>query len=494
MLFRHSMNMFKYGCAATAGLLLSVAVARGQFNADSTRGDPGRLVASPIDNGTGDWVRTIVGVVESPGAATIRAHIRSFHLGRASYVTLTSVADGDVQWLDVDALARSYNWSAAFNGSAVEVELHVAPGEGGVFVQIDGLRPSGTFQAGDGSIASICGANDDRVAFGDSRIGRTTQGCTAWLVSNGAVLTAGHCSLAAGDVVEFNVPLSTVNGNTMAAAVVDQYPINIATIVSENVTAGQDWQVFALNANTLTGRTAHQVQGFFRMTKGIPGNGTVVRVTGYGLDNAPAGTGASACVGGTNHNGGCVSNANCPGGGTCTGPSCCDPDGTGPLPCSSICNSATQTLQTATGALINSNVNLILHNADTMPANSGSPIIWEANGLTIGIHTSGGCTPTAGNNAGTRFSRPVLETAIRNFAGPNPIYVDASNYDLPSNGGVFEPFHNIAQAVAAVPDGGTISLVPGFYSRQDIGNTFTAGADGKAMTFVSPAGSSFIGS
>jgi V8-like Glu-specific endopeptidase len=452
------------------------------------------LVSKRLDNVTQGFVSMFVGAVESPGAPTIRLRIGEYNLGHSSYVTLTSVADGDVQRFDAKSIPQSYNWSAVFNGDSVEVDLHVAPGDTDVYVEVDRMRTPETFEADEGSIATICGVTDDRIAFGDSRIGRTTQGCTAWLVSNGAVLSAGHCPVAAGDIVEFNVPLSTPNGNTVAATAVNQYPINLLTVVSENITNG-DWQVFGLNANTTSLRTAHNVQGFFRMTKEIPGNGTVVRVTGYGVDNSPAGTGGFVCMGGTNNNGGCVTNANCPGGGVCTGAACCDPDGAGgPMGCGNDCNSASQAQQTHPGTLVTSNVDLIQHSVDTMPGNSGSPIIWEANGLTIGIHTDGGCTANTGSNNGTRFSRAVLETAIRNFAGPSPVYVDASNYAFPSNGGVFEPFHNISQAIGAVPDGGTISLVPGFYSRQDDGNTFTAGADGKAMTFVSPAGSSFIGS
>jgi hypothetical protein len=227
------------------------------------------------------------------------------------------------------------------------------------------------------------------------------------------------------------------------------------------------------------------------MTKSIPANGTGLRVTGFGIDNSPGGAGTSVCNGGTNHNVNCITNFNCPGGGTCTPVDCCDPDGAGTaFGCANNCNATSATLQTHAGTLSASNANLIQHTVDTMPGNSGSPIIWEANGLTIGIHTAGGCSSTGGSNNGTRFNRAVLETAVRNFAGPSPVYVDPSDYDLPSNGGVFEPFHNLSQAIGAVVDGGTISLVPGFYVGP--GNTFTAGADGKSFTIVSPAGSSFI--
>lgn len=459
------------------------------------RDEPISLTSGVLKNKTMEFQTEIVGIVEFPETPNIRVRIADYDLGKQSYMTLESLADGETQRLDETSIRDSYQWSAIFNGGAVEVALHIAPGEAGVFVEIDRIRVPDAPPREEDVIASICGSTDDRVGSSDARVGRMTSGgsgayCTAWLISNGAVLTAGHCIPTAGDLVEFGVPASLGNGTPIAASVVNQYPINLATVNNENSGTGQDWMVLGLNANTTTQRTAHNVQGFFRMTKSIPANGTGVRVTGFGLDNSPGGGGGSVCVGGTNQNGGCVNNVNCPGGGVCTPAGCCDPDGTGALGCGFNCNAQSQTQQTNAGAIVGSNVNLITHSVDTMPANSGSPMIWEANGLTVGIHTAGGCTSTGGSNAATRFSRTVLETAVRNFAGPNPVYADASDYDLPSNGGVFEPFHNLSQAIGAVVNGGTISLVPGFFNGP--GNRFTAGADGKSFTIVSPAGSSFI--
>ncbi len=484
--------------AATIMLLLWGASARSQMNPTEVRDDAIAFASERIDNPTNEPLTVFVGTVDAPGASAIRLHIGEYDLGRSSYVTLKSVADDAVQRLDARTIPDSYNWSATFNGDSVEVELHVGPGDTGAFIEIDRTRTRELSDKADGAVATICGANDDRVPSGDARVGRVSSGpgsayCTAWLVSNGAVLTAGHCIPSAGDYVEFGVPASLSNGTDIAASPLNQYPINLGSVVNENLGVGQDWMVFGLNANTTTLKTAHNIQGFFRMTKSIPDNGTVLRITGYGLDNAPAGTATSVCVGGSNQNAFCVSNANCMGGGVCTPAGSCDPDGNGPTVDNFDCNSASQTEQTSTGTLTSSNANLITHSVDTMPANSGSPIIWEANGLAIGIHTAGGCAASGpGSNNGTRFSRTVLETAVRNFAGPNPIYVDTSDYDFPANGGVFEPFHNIMPAIGAVLDNGTISLVPGFFTRQNDGNPIVIGADGKGMTIVSPAGSSFI--
>jgi V8-like Glu-specific endopeptidase len=480
-------------CVGLAAALLLSSRLNGQVAMVGQREEPTKLASETWDNSSTDEKVVFVGTAESPGAATIRLHISDYDLGAASYLTLVSLADGDVQRLDGRTIPESYDWSALFNGDAVDVQLHVAPGDLGVFVEIDGLQmPNDEYPPSQGGVATICGTNDDRVGSNDSRVGRLSTGCTVWLVSNGAALTAGHCGVPAGAFVEFNVPPSLVNGRAIAAAAVDQYPVDVGTVMSENNGDGQDWMIFGLNTNTTTGRTAHNVQGFFRMIKYIPANGTAVRVTGYGIDNAVAGTGTSVCNGGTNHNGNCFTNANCTGGGTCLTVDCCDPDGPGPLGCGNNCNSASQTLQTTIGTIASSNTDLIRHTVDTMPANSGSPIIWDQPGLTVGIHTAGGCTSSGGDNRGTRFSRAPLETAVRNFAGPNPVYVDSFVTGLAANGGVFEPYHAIVVAVGAVADGGTISLVPGTYLGGN-GNRFIAGADGKAMTFVSPAGASIIG-
>ena len=46
--------------------------------------------------------------------------------------------------------------------------------------------------------------------------------------------------------------------------------------------------------------------------------------------------------------------------------------------------------------------------------------------------------------------------------------------------------------VTNVVSGGVVSIVAGTYSAA-AGNTFTAGADGKAMTLSAPCGTVFIG-
>jgi hypothetical protein len=271
------------------------------------------------------------------------------------------------------------------------------------------------------------------------------------------------------------------------AATSDQYPITAINAV-QNIGVGEDWQLLAVGPSSMGGPIPQVVQGFYRMVQTTPANGTTVRVTGYGLDNTPGGPGNS-CQGGANQGLPCSSNAQCPGG-ACMVAACCNAAGSG---CQNNCNATSQTEQTTTGPFNGlSGGNTHSYAVDTMPANSGSPIIWEAFQVTIGIHTDGGCTSSGGNNQGTAFNATPLRDALQAFAGTNAVYVDGGISGLPQNGGIFEPYTNVGQAVSAVLNGGTISMVTGSYAAAD-GNLFTAGADGRAITFQAPVGVVTIG-
>ncbi len=324
-----------------------------------------------------------------------------------------------------------------------------------------------------GSGATLCGA-DNRVASNDGRVGRIGMGgCTAWLFSNGAVLTAGHCAdfdpdeggpmlpdgvLDLAGVVQFNVPVSQADGTTVAAHADNQYPINVTNVQWRFDGAGQglgkDWAVFGLDPNANTSQRAHVLQGFFRGTLDIPANNATVRVTGFGTDSTPAGT-----TGGPN----AQNQTNQTHAGPYTG-------------------------ETASGADIRHS-----YSVDTEGGNSGSPIIWEDINFTIGIHTNGGCTTTGGANNGTSFEVDALEAALQNFPGPNARYVDIVARTNTFDGSIFRPYNNVSDAVFTVPSGGIVSIVRGTYTR-NAGNTF-AGARrlNRPMTLVAPVGTVSIG-
>jgi V8-like Glu-specific endopeptidase len=414
-------------------------------------------------------------VIEAPpDTPTFRINFSAVNLGSASTLTLVSLQDGGQQRLDRISLGYWQNTSAIFNGHRVLLELHVAPGDEGVFAEVDALLTACNCGGKELSasaanhIMSLCGA-DSRVASTDNRVGRI-NGCTAWLVSNGAVLTAGHCGPVSG-VFSVNVPASSASGVAAASAPEDQYPIDLTRRTSVDNGKGDDYTVFGLLPNTTTGTLPHQRLGFFRMTREAPAAGTTIRVTGFGVDNSPNGPVANCCATDS--------------GGNCTHPNC---------------NAQNRTLQTATGPYVGETVTSatdIFHayQTDTEPANSGSPIIWNVNGFTIGIHTHGGCTGAGtGDNDGTSFENTNLENLIAAFPGANTRYVDVVQPpNAPAeNGTIFQPFNTVTEAVASVVSGGRICIVEGSYTRA-AGNTMTMGADGKSFTLLAPVGAVTIG-
>jgi len=414
--------------------------------------------------------------IERMGTSWMRFRIGEFHLGDGSFITISSLLDGGMQRHTAASLAEWENWTAVFNGDAVEVVLHVGPDDEAAFVEVASVayaEVDDIFHAPDPEsvVASLCNDNDNRVASNDSRVGRLFfGGCTGWLISNAGVLTAGHCTNASGDitgVLEFNVPMSRSDGRSVAADPSDQYPVNAASTAFQSNGIGEDWAQFRLGANANTGLRAHITQGFFRLTDGSPAVDTTLRVTGYGLDNRPSGTGGASAA-------------------------CCD--STNDDVCEYNCNSSSVTQQTHTGRLDDIQGHDIEHEVDTLPANSGSPIIWESNGLAIGIHAAGGCDDfwSGYNNFGTHFSHPTLAGWVNDLRGSNAVYVDsARNITLPF-GTVFRPYETVAQGAAVVPNGGVVSIVEGSYPAS-AGNTFTAGNDGKQMTLEAPVGVVTIG-
>lgn len=417
-------------------------------------------------------------------APWLRIHFDDYELGERSYITLTSLLDGSRQRLTSRTMQEWGGRSAFFNGGAVTIALAVAPGEEGIFFRVgeivvgEHLGDAVTVQAPD-AIDTLCEGTDERVLSDDPRVGRLIHNnspvCTAWIGSNGALMTAGHCvdfdpdglgpdlpdgvlDLLPGDVVEFNVPASLPDGTPQFADADDQYPVVLDSFVwnfdGSGQGLGKDWAVFAVSPNANTGRLPQHAQGpgaFFRLTRETPQIDTdLIRITGFGVDDDPVGT-----TGGRNED-----------------------------------NQVQQTHagpyrgQSSSGADVWHD-----HRADTRGANSGSPMIWEANGFAIGIHTNGGCGGTEGNptgaNAGTSFAHAPLEAALQNFPGPNTVYVDLMSVAPTRDGTIFQPFATVLEARDAVPAGGIVSIVAGTYNE-------TMRID-KAMTLVAPVGVVTIG-
>lgn len=296
----------------------------------------------------------VIEKVELPDDASYgRFVVSSSNLGKYSKVIFTSLKDGETQELDAQQLKKWGNASAYFNGNEFTIQvIKDSRDQGKVFVNIDqviaGFAP-------DQSNQSQCGSTDNRTLFTDDAIGRIVPiGCTGWLITNGKMVTAGHCATSSAQILEFNVPASNSNGSINHPPVADQFPINQSSSQSG---ASHDWAVFDLNQNSL-GETALVRQGkSFNVVQGATtGNVSTVRITGFGVER--------------------------------TSNSPYDPE-------------RNQVSQTHTGALNTANGTKIYYNADTEGGNSGSPVIDEATGNAIGVHTHGGCSTSGGNNSGT---------------------------------------------------------------------------------------------
>ena len=299
-------------------------------------------------------------VIEVPGAPWLRLTFSEVFLGSESYLTVTSLLDGAQQRLDATGIAQWYNTSAYFNGDAVEVTLHVAPGDEGVFVRMDEV-----IVGEHGAPESQCGPTDDRQPSNDPKVGRLLSvGCTGWLIHDDKVISAGHCTQSGATTLQFNVPLSSTFGTLMHPGPEDQYSVDSSSRIYVNGGIGNDWGVFRVFNNTQTGLQPSAVQGdvFFVRQDLTP---SPIRITGYGTD-------------------------------------------------SGIYN---QTQQTHAGPNAGSSGTTMRYQADTQGGNSGSPVIDDATGHAVGVHTHGGCsTSGSGNNSGTS----LFSTAFWNAVGTPP--------------------------------------------------------------------------
>jgi hypothetical protein len=271
--------------------------------------------------------------------------------------------------------------------------------------------------------------------------------CTGWIVSNGAHLTAGHCNHAVHslEVLEFNVPASLCGGYIVHPGPEDQYAIDPSSIVLFDdglLDNGNDWAVFDVFPNSNTGLLPVQAQGaFYRMSRDhSPAN---VRVTGYGFDWDPPG-------------------------------------------CYDSYNSDSQTQQTNWGAYLGETIEgssdvVIEYMVDTENGNSGSPVVILDTTTAIGIHTNRACNPPSQGNLGTGFENDALEEAIQTFPGANVMYVDKDHPVSIEDGTVFRPFDTVGEGIAAVPEGGIISIVAGSYNEP---MTMT-----KPISLIAPVGS-----
>lgn len=446
------------------------------FHVEARTIQSGRHTAAGVD-GTQAAFSTLVQSLDAPW---LQIQFGETELGRDSYLRLTALRDGAVQELDAETLAAWNNRSAMFNGDTIKIELMVAPEDTGVFFEVQAItvgewvggvplqssRPavepwpttSGPLDLARFNPDMVCGT-DDRVASSDQAVGRIVPiGCTGWVVSNGAFLTAGHCNTGNMSSIQFNVPASDPDGTINAPPPDDQYPINVASIMSINNGVGDDWAVFGVNRDEVTNLTPVQRYGvFYRI---LPqAEPLTVRVTGYGLD------GPAPCFG-ERRQGGCNI----------------------PTPTPVPLNADSQTQQTATAAAFGRSGTIFSHNVDITGGDSGGPVRSVDSRLAVAIHTHGtfeaACTTR--HNTGTAFTNAALAAAINNFPGTNVRYVDMGYPPWTTEDGtVFRPFNLVAEGINTVGSGGIVSIVEGYYNEPLIIN--------KNVTLDAPVGSVIIG-
>ena len=327
------------------------------------------VLSSGPQTGFGPNSRTaFTEVVRVSNAPWLRLAFSDANLGRASYITLTSEADGAVQRLNAATLAQWQNTSAYFNGDAVRVELHVAPGDQNVFIAMDEVMVGDYGAPQSSEPLSQCGPVDDRVASSDPAVGRIIDiGCTGWITSNGIYVSAGHCltSSALLDVFQFNVPESLSDGTLQHPGPEDQYAVNTSATVFVNGGVGNDWGTFEVFDNTETGLQPTEAQGASFVVVQDLGPADI-RITGYGVDTG----------------------------------------------------SENQSQQTHVGPNASSSGTTMRYQTDTTGGNSGSPVIDEATGNAVGVHSHGGClTSGTGSNAGTSAFNEGFWSAIGGDGG-----------------------------------------------------------------------------
>ncbi|MDH7448160.1 T9SS type A sorting domain-containing protein [Aquimarina sp. 2201CG14-23] len=310
-------------------------------------------------------IETVTQEVSEKGATWLRLFFKDVNLGNNSTITITSQLDGATQILTSSTIKNWNNSSAYFNGDAVTVTLSIASSDRSVGVNISELSVGEL----DPTIKSQCGSNDDRVDSNDAAIGRIVPiGCTGWIITNGRLVTAGHCVGSRAEIIEFNVPKSNPDRTIVHPGPEDQYPIgNFVSPYPNSPSQANDWAVFEGFANSQTGLTPILGQGAsYNVVQDAPGSN--ITITGFGTDTG-------------------IDN---------------------------------QTQQIHTGPLSSTTNTFVRYRTDTTGGNSGSPIIDTATGNAVGVHAYGGCSGSGGSNSGERATIPAFWNAMGLGTPPPP--------------------------------------------------------------------------
>lgn len=387
-----------------------------------------------------------------PGARAVRICLDGASLGKDAVIAMSD-PNGAWQCISAQDLVSWNGWSAVFNSDCVLLQVFGDRNDPETAVG----RPHAVGVTHN-EAHRICGS-DDRELTSDNRVGRMwlfdSSGqnlgvCTAWRSAWEHALSAGHCisgGLAASGIVEFNVPLSRPDGTPVFSHPSNQYPINMSSLEYQDLGTGADWCVFRLHANSMTGLTPYRAYGAgYRLSRQFPQRGAMLRITGFGKD---MGSSAFAC-------------------------------------------------QSAVGDYKDANFDGasdidLEYFVDTAGGNSGSPIVWEARGVAVGIHTTGRCLIDwflDEGNAGTSFEVDALESALRRSFGSSAIFVDGQqDAGSISDGSVFAPHRSLEDAISSAPANAMLVVLGGTYKASE-GNAVVLR---NPMAVISVSGQAIIG-
>jgi V8-like Glu-specific endopeptidase len=337
-------------------LLAAIPLANAQTPLPLPVAMPLAVDSGHLANPTGAPLRVFEHVVAG-GGDWLQVHCRDTHLPPGSRLRLHGSGRPDhVQWHDAHSLRDWRGWSGQLLGPDLHVALWAAPGTNGNRVCLDAAAVV-VFAGAD----SLCDGSDDRVPSSDPRACRLGSFCSAWLFSADGVGTAGHCvssGATAGWILHFATPPSSATGMPLPSHPDDQYALApFLQFLDQGV--GQDWAVLAAVRNSNTQLFPGQAQGWYTVAPQPPASSGALRVTGYGTGNGAAGTPAG-----------------------------------------------NQAQKTHSGPRIATPVpDSLGYRADTTPGNSGSPVLDDATGQVVGVHTHGGCGNGTGYNQGTSSGR-----------------------------------------------------------------------------------------
>ena len=248
------------------------------------------IYAELIEHRGASWIRLVFDEITLSGSRS---------RGNASYLKLTSLADGAVQYLDTISLRQWGYTSAYFNGDAVLLEIWASPGTGSNEVRISNAiaGPPASRNVDGLGFTGLCNEVDDRALSSDPRVARTLPSlCTAFIIDDceHCFLTSGECNQIGNpstSVVQFNLPLSngTCQTNGIRHPSPDhQYAVDPDSHQSTGFHgAGNTWGYFGVFPNSNTGLMPHEAQGQWFVVDPTTDTNTNAELAGYGKVFAP---------------------------------------------------------------------------------------------------------------------------------------------------------------------------------------------------------------